>query len=213
MFKRHFLLASIILLFMVGCGKKSDMKDAKVGTTSHLNLEEGSYNILREKSELKWTGKELSSKTHTGILFLKEGRINIDSNGMIEGKIVIDMTSINVTDLQGEWKDKLEGHLKNSDFFGVEKFPTAFIIFKSTKKPNKENKINLDGELTIKDITHPLSFTAHLMHTEPFLKAQAILSFDRSKYDVRFRSGKFFENLGDKLILDDIDIDIILVSQ
>ncbi len=213
MFKRHFLLASIILLFMVGCGKKSDMKDAKVSTTSQLNLEEGSYNIIREKSELKWTGKELTSKTHTGILFLKEGRINIDSNGMIEGKVVIDMTSINVTDLQGEWKDKLEGHLKSPDFFGVDNFPTAFITFQSTIKPNKENKINLDGELTIKDITHPLSFTVDLMHTEPFLKAQAILSFDRSKYDVRFRSGKFFENLGDKLILDDINIDIILASQ
>ena len=78
---------------------------------------------------------------------------------------------------------------------------------------NKENKINLDGELTIKDMTHPLSFTADLLHTEPFLKVQAILSFDRSKYDVRFRSGKYFENLGDKLILDDIDIDIILTSQ
>jgi len=58
-----------------------------------------------------------------------------------------------------------------------------------------------------------LSFIANLLHSEPFLKAQAILSFDRSKYDVRFRSGKFFENLGDKLILDDIDIDIILASE
>ena len=146
MFKRNFLLASIILLFMIGCGKKSDMKDAKVSTTSYLHLEEGTYNIIKDKSELKWTGKELSSKTHTGILFLKEGRINVDSNGMIEGEVVIDMTSINVTDLEGEWKDKLAGHLKNSDFFDVEKFPTEFIIFKSTKKPNKENKINLDGE-------------------------------------------------------------------
>ena len=112
-----------------------------------------------------------------------------------------------------QWKDKLEGHLKSPDFFGVEKFPTAFITFQSTKNPNKEKKINLDGELTIKDITHPLSFTADLLNTKPFLTAKAILSFDRSKYDVRFRSGKFFENLGDKLILDDIDIDIILASQ
>jgi len=188
------------------------MKDSNVSTTSHLNLKEGSYNIIREKSELKWTGKEFSSKTHTGTLFLKEGRINVNSNGMIEGKVVIDMTSISVTDLEGEWKDKLEGHLKSPDFFGVENFPTAFITFQSTKKPNKEKKINFDGELTIKDITHPLSFTVDLMHTEPFLKAQAILSFDRSKYDVRFRSGKFFENLGDKLILDDIEVDVLLVT-
>jgi len=210
---RYFSLASIILLFMVGCGKNTGTKDSNVDTTSYLNLEKGSYNIIREKSELKWIGKEITSKTHTGTLFLKEGRININSNGMIEGKVIIDMTSINVTDLQGEWKDKLEGHLKSPDFFGVEIFPTAFITFQSSKKPNKEKKLNLDGELTIKDITHPLSFTADLLNTKPFLTAKAILSFDRSKYNVRFRSGKFFENLGDKLILDDIDIDIILASQ
>ena len=213
MVKRYFSLASIILLFLIGCSKNTGMKDSNVSTTSHLNLKEGSYNIIREKSELKWTGKEFSSKTHTGTLFLKEGRININSNGMIEGKVVIDMTSINVTDMQGEWKDKLEGHLKNSDFFDVEKFPTAFITFQSTKKSNNEKKINFDGKLTIKDITHPLSFSADLLNTKPFLTTKAILSFDRSKYDVRFRSGKFFENLGDKLILDDIDIDIILAFQ
>ena len=210
---KYFSLASIILLFMVGCGKKSGTKDSNVGTTSYLNLEEGSYNIIREKSELKWTGKELSSKTHTGILFLKEGRINIDSSGMIEGKVVIDMTSISVTDLQGEWKDKLEGHLKSPDFFGVEKFPTAFITFQSNKKPNKEKEIDLNGELSIRNITHPLSFTEILMYTEPLLKAQAILSFGMSKYDVQLRSGKFFENIGDKIILDNMDVDIILASR
>ena len=99
------------------------------------------------------------------------------------------------------------------DFFDVEISPTAYITFQSTKKPNKKKKINLDGELTIKDITHPLSFTADLLNTKPYLTAKAILSFDRSKYDVRFRSGKFFENLGDKLILDDVDIEVILVFQ
>ena len=107
----------------------------------------------------------------------------------------------------------MEGHLKNSDFFDVEKFPTAFITFQSNKKPNKENKINLDGELTIKDITHPLSFSADLIHTAPFLKAQAILSLDRSKYDLRIRSVKFLENLGDLLILVDIDFNSIVAFQ
>ena len=90
MVKRYFSLASIILLFLIGCSENTGMKDPNVSTTSHLNLKEGSYNIIREKSELKWTGKEFSSKTHTGTLFLKEGRININSNGMIEGKVVID---------------------------------------------------------------------------------------------------------------------------
>ena len=66
--------------------------------------------------------------------------------------------------------------------------------------------------MTIKDITHPITFTAELLDIKPSIKAKANLSFDRSKYDVRFRSGKFFENLGDKLILDDINIDVLLVA-
>ena len=67
--------------------------------------------------------------------------------------------------------------------------------------------------MTIKDITNPISFNATLIESSPYLKANAILSFDRSKYDVRFRSGSFFENLGDKLILDDIDVNIKLVTE
>ena len=71
----------------------------------------------------------------------------------------------------------------------------------------------LHGDLTIKDITNPISFNATLLETSPFLKAKAVLSFDRSKYNVRFRSGNFFENLGDKLILDDIVVNIRLVTK
>ena len=102
--------------------------------------------------------------------------------------------------------------LKSPDFFGVEKYPNAFIKFHNEKKQIKDSQINLFGELTIKDITHPISFTAELLQKKPTLKAKASMSFDRSEYDVRFRSGKFFENLGDKLILDDIEVDVLLVT-
>ena len=122
------------------------------------------------------------------------------------------MTTITVTDMQGKWGTKLEGHLKSPDFFDVEEYSSAFITFQSDENPIKNNQLNLTGELTIKDITHPLSFTTELLQTKPSLQAKASLSFDRSKYDVRFRSGKFFENLGDKLILDDIEVDVLLVT-
>jgi len=212
MIRRYFIPASIILLTLIGCGKKNENKDSKASTTSSISLEQGSYKIINNESELKWIGKELSTKTHTGTLAFINGEIDVNSNGAIHGKVQIDMTSIDVTDMQGKWGKKLEGHLKSPDFFGVEKYPNAFITFQSDENPIKNNQINLSGELTIKDITHPITFTAELLDIKPSIIAKANLSFDRSKYDVRFRSGKFFDNLGDKLILDDINVDVLLVA-
>ena len=212
MIRKFIIPASIIILTLIGCGKKNETKDLKVSNTSSTYLDKGSYDIINTESELKWIGKELSTDTHTGTLALKKGKIDVNANGVIHGEVEIDMTTITVSDMQGKWGKKLEGHLKSSDFFGVEKYPNAFITFQSDENPIKNNQINLTGELTIKDITHPITFTAELLDIKPSIIAKANLSFDRSKYDVRFRSGKFFENLGDKLILDDIEVDVLLVT-
>jgi len=212
MIRKFIIPASIIILTLIGCGKKNETKDLKVGNTSSTYLDKGSYDIISTESELKWIGKELSTDTHTGTLVLKNGKIDVNANEVIHGEVEIDMTTITVTDMQGKWGKKLEGHLKSPDFFDVGKYSSAFITFQSDENPIKNNQINLTGELTIKDITHPISFTAELLQKKPTLKAKASMSFDRSEYDVRFRSGKFFENIGDKLILDDIEVDVLLVT-
>ena len=64
----------------------------------------------------------------------------------------------------------------------------------------------VNGFLTIKDISHPVLF--EMSNTEDGWNANLV--FDRSKYNVKFRSGTFFENLGDKLIYDDIELKINL---
>ena len=78
------------------------------------------------------------------------------------------MTTITVTDMQGKWSKNLEGHLKSSDFFDVERYANAFITFQSNEKFIKNNQINLNGMLTIKDIIHPISFTAELSQKNIF---------------------------------------------
>ena len=211
-FIKNIISAAIILLALNGCSKKSKQKNSDVDNLLSTNLDKGSYNIKASESEVKWIGKELSTSTHTGTLVLKKGKIDINANGVIYGNVEIDMNTINVTDMGGGGKIKLEGHLRSSDFFDVDKYPSAFITFNSGNNPVFNNQIKLNGTLTIKDITHPISFTAEILQKQPHLMAKASMSFDRSKYDVRFRSGKFFENLGDKLILDDIDIDVLLVT-
>ena len=201
-----------LILFFVGCdsGKKSDNSNPIL---NQLTPETGTYSLLIDDSELSWIGTELSTKTHTGTIDFTDGTIVVDSDNTISGNVKINMSTINVTDLQGRSKEMLERHLRSSDFFEVESYSEAKFSFISKSFDKLSNQISFVGDLTIKGITNPISFNATLLETSPFLKAKAVLSFDRSKYNVRFRSGNFFENLGDKLILDDIDVNIRLVTK
>ena len=116
------------------------------------------------------------------------------------------MNTLKVTDLEGKSKEYLEGHLRSKDFFGVDDFPEAKLSFKSTNISKESNSISFDGELTIKSITEKVSFEATLKKSEPTLEAVANLTFDRTKFNVIYRSGGFFDDLGDKLILDNIEV-------
>ncbi len=159
------------------------------------------------KSEIKWTGKKVSGE-HFGNINLKEGSITLKGNAIVAGKFVIDMTSITVKDLEpGEWHDKLLGHLKSDDFFGVEKYPEAVLVIdKSTPLMNK--MVTITGKLTIKGKTQPVVFVA----TKTDMGYTAKVMVDRTKYDIRYGSGKFFENLGDKMIYDDFTLEVTLVK-
>ena len=199
-------------MFVAGCGTVKDTEESSK-TLNQVSFEEGVYSVVVDRTELSWIGKEISTKIHTGTLNLSDGTIQIIDENTINGNITIDMSSINVTDLQGRAKEMLEGHLRSADFFEVENYPNATLNFKSKSYNKLKNLIDFEGQLTIKDISNPIFFSATLIESSPYLKAKSILSFDRSKYNVRFRSGSFFENLGDKLILDDIDVNIVLVTE
>lgn len=199
-------------MFVAGCGTVKDTEKSS-NALNQVSFEEGVYSVVIDRTELSWIGKEISTKIHTGTLNLSDGTIQIIDENTINGNITIDMSSINVTDLQGRAKEMLEGHLRSADFFEVENYPNATLNFKSKSYNKLKNLIDFEGQLTIKDISNPIFFSATLIESSPYLKAKSILSFDRSKYNVRFRSGSFFENLGDKLILDDIDVNILLVTE
>ncbi len=161
------------------------------------------YGIDLERSKIKWTGKEITTSSHYGTLKFVDGEINIKQEA-VTGKVIVDMESLSVDDLTGGSKARLEGHLRSDDFFSVGSHKSSTIEVKSSKK-NGDN-FDVDGVLTIKGISHPISFILNIDDKV----AKSKLTFDRSKYDVRFRSGSFFENLGDKLILDDIELEVEL---
>jgi polyisoprenoid-binding protein YceI len=158
-----------------------------------------------EKSVINWKAAKVTGE-HMGTLNLKEASLEMDNGVLIGGSFTADMTSINVTDLTGEYKAKLEGHLRSDDFFSVDKHNEAtFVITKVNAKGN--GQYDVTGDFTIKGITNPVNFVANVSDNG----ATAKFKIDRAKYDIRYGSGSFFEGLGDKMIYDEFDLDIQLV--
>ncbi|TDE18196.1 YceI family protein [Dyadobacter psychrotolerans] len=169
------------------------------------------YKVNASKSELTWLGKKVTGE-HTGKISLKEGVITMDGAKLTGGKFVADLTSITCTDLTDkEYNGKLIGHLKSDDFFSVEKHPTAtFVVTKVA--PKSAGVYDVTGNLTIKGITKPTTFPVTVKTTSTGAEATGTLVVDRSKYDIKYNSKSFFENLGDKMINDDFTIDVKLVA-
>ena len=172
-----------------------------------LSLGINAQDINTSESFLKWYGNEISGKQHYGGLTFKSGSINTSNGKLTGGAFEIDMSSIDVQDLEGEWAEKLEGHLKADDFFGVDNFASAYLVLTSVKE-SANGSFAATGDLTIRGITNPVDVTFTAAGSN---KMTAEMTFDRSKYDVKFRSGAFFSDLGDKLILDDIKVEVSLV--
>lgn len=161
-----------------------------------------------EKSKLKWTGKKVTGE-HWGYIKIKSGAFILNDNMITNGEFIIDMTTMTCKDLEDkEWNDKLIGHLKSDDFFSVEKYNSAILkIDKSTKF--QDGVANVKGDLTIKGITKPISFKAKIEGKT----YKATITVDRTLYDVRYGSGKFFDGLGDKMIYDDFVLDVTIATK
>ena len=193
------LFTSIILISIASCNTNTSRGD---NTSTHgVKTLDNVYTLLTDQSSITWKGRELSTKVHYGTLNFVSGEFEVVDGLISNGQFVVDMTSINNQDMQGDRKARLEGHLKSNDFFSVETYQTATLSIASSKIIS-DGKWNVFGELTIKNYTHPVSFEMTRLEEG----WSAILIFDRSKYDVNFRSGTFFQNLGDKLIYDDIEL-------
>jgi polyisoprenoid-binding protein YceI len=158
-----------------------------------------------EKSKINWVGKKVTGQ-HSGTINFADGTLVFKKNALKGGSFTVDMTSIAVTDLEaGKGKEKLEGHLKADDFFGTAKFATAKLTFKTIAK-NKDNTYNVTANMTIKDITAPVSFVLSVKGNT----AATSLKIDRTKYGIKFKSKNFFENLGDNVIDDEFDLTVNL---
>jgi len=161
-------------------------------------------------SYVKWTGYKVTGK-HFGKVMLKSGSLEFEGDNLIGGSFEMDMTSITVEDLSGEGAKKLGGHLKSDDFFGVATYPTSKFVITKVVSRGTPGAYKIIGNLNLKATTKELRFNADIKTVEGKQTAMAKITLDRSEYDIRFGSGSFFENLGDKTIYDEFDLEINLV--
>ncbi len=170
------------------------------------------FKIQQKSSTVNWTGKKVLG-LHTGSINIAKGFIEITDNTIVGGEIEIDMTSIVITDIEDKkTHDDFSAHLKNDDFFSVDKFKTSKLIITGSNKI-EGNKSKIEGTLTIKDIAHPISFITSIEIFTDTLHSLGEVIIDRTLYNIRYGSGKFIDNLGDKLIYDDFVLQFKLIGQ
>lgn len=167
--------------------------------------------VNKAESQIRWEASKVTG-THWGYVPIKNANLDVAGGKITGGSFDMDMVNLTVEDLKEEpSKGNLTKHLKSDDFFSVEKFNTS--TFKITEaKSSNGTDYTISGTLTIKGISQPISFPAKVTMAGGKMTATGQITFDRTKYDIKFRSGNFFENLGDRMIYDEVKLDVKLVA-
>jgi polyisoprenoid-binding protein YceI len=177
--------------------------------------EETELSIDSTKSAVHWLGKKVSGQ-HDGTVSITSGTVKMnDAEEVIGGTFILDMNSISNKDIESpKWRKKLEDHLKSDDFFNIVKFPKGEFVITKSEPGEGENETIIHGKLTIKGITVPVTLPATIVKDDKAYTADGKVTIDRTKWDIRYNSGKWFDpnNLGDKLIYDEIEITVHIVA-
>jgi polyisoprenoid-binding protein YceI len=170
------------------------------------------FNIQENSSTVNWTGKKVLG-LHTGNISVAGGYVEMSEGIITGGEVQVDMTSIVITDIPDKnTHDEFLAHLHHDDFFSVDKFKTATLTIAGATR-HETGKQKVSGLLTVKDITHPISFVASVEVFTDYLHSMGEIVIDRTQYGIRYGSGKFIQNLGDKLIYDDFVLQFKLIAE
>lgn len=204
------IIAVIIIIIVAISAVKNNEQRKK--TTEQINdiqrtaqtqesnvLSDGSYDINTNDSQLRWTGRT-ALKSHYGTIDFTEGEIDIN-NGNIQGEMTLDMNTI-----ASEAGDGLDSHLKNEDFFDIVNYPESNIVINSFENGN----LNID--LTIKEITNTIQVPVLVSQESETVTINGITEIDRTLWGIEYSSGSVFNDLGDRAINDNLEIEFDLVG-
>ncbi len=173
---------------------------------------EATYVVDTEASTLVWFGSKPIGISETGTVQIADGSLTFDGDQFVSGSMVIDMQTIETTSQSGGMAEQLVGHLSSDEFFGVTTYPTATLVIKSAQPTEVANQYLVTGDITIKETTQEIEFLTDVTVEEDSLTATAEIVLDRAAFDVRYGSDSFFDNLGDELISDEMELTVTLVA-
>ena len=214
--KTNFLKLSTIVAFTAFMSCNDKAKEADTTEAEDVAVAEATavtYKANTDESMIEWKGFKPTG-THTGVIEVENGTVMVEDGEVTSGNFEIDMSTIEVQDIPKEDENnaKLTGHLTSPDFFDVEQYPTA--KFEVTGMEEKDGKTMLSGNLTMKDATNNISFPVTTSMDDSMMTLTSeTFTIDRSKWNVKYGSKSFFDNLGDKFINDDIELKVTLVAE
>lgn len=204
--------ATAILLACSGEEKEAKKPENNVSQETNEQVQpenSKTYEVVAEESFIKWTGSK-PTEDHYGKVRLLPSPVEISGNLVKGGDLIVDMNSLTVEDIKDEEKNaKLLGHLKNQDFFSVEEYPEAqFMINESMANDTARLVI---GELMIKGISQPAEIRYDIKRNGDVVVLEGVYVFDRTLYDIKYKSKTVFGDLGDKFINDEIKLEFNIV--
>jgi polyisoprenoid-binding protein YceI len=170
---------------------------------------DGQYTMNPDQCVVQWKGSKVGM-TEKGTVPIRSCTMLVQNNAVVSANVVIEMNAIKATDQEGVSARSLEQHLRSADFFDVPNHPTASFIMESGSSDGRGNLI-LKGKLNIKGTSKPASAIVNFGSSDPVV-ANVTMAFDRSEFDVRYGSGSFFDGLGDDLISDEVQLQMVLVE-
>lgn len=198
------LLLGLGLVTLSAC--TSQTAEVKNIDNKPVSLTDGTYQVSVTGSKIAWKASRVVGNSHTGTIAIKSGNLVITAGNLTGGNLLLDMKSIT----NDENIAALIKHLNSDDFFATETYPEANLAITSVARTPEEGLYAVSGDLTLKGKTAPINFNLRLAQSDNKVAAVTELSLDRTTWDIKYGSGKFFQDLGDKVIKDEIEINVSL---
>jgi len=215
MYLRSISVLALVALSFTSCSN-SEPSAETTETAEAIVAEDASAYKINDNTPIKWLAKKLTGE-HYGTIAATEGQLYVQDGTLSGGQFKLDMNSITVLDLTDPSKNAdLTDHLKSDDFFAVASHPQGQFEITGVEAlataDEKGNTHLISGNLTLKGIVQGIRFPATIQMTDNTINATAAFNIDRTLWDIRYRSGKFFPEIGDKVIDDQIGITLNIAA-
>ncbi len=207
---KNLFIAAVAVSLAACAGAPSADKAATTDKQSEAEASGTTYSIDTTASSITWVGTKPTGQ-HTGTMAVSGGNLSVADGKLTSGSFTINVNSLSTTDLEGEGKMDLDGHLKSPDFFDAGKYPTAtFTVtsvepFDSTKTKSLLSGAThlISGNLKLKDSTKNVTFPAKVDIQANGVTALANFNIDRRQWGMHYGSDA---SIQDKFIRPDVNI-------